>query len=123
MSIERTNRLRIALQKAKAGLSIEDEVISDNPSKLGRLLNKKKTIDRERGFIQSQPIHERPVMDAISKEVLGDSIEYQSSIALDKDHPISRLKELRDKLWKYRIRWNVSNVVHCGRICSGFAHQ
>ena len=97
MSIERTNRLRIALQKAKAGLSIEDEVISDNPSKLGRLLNKKKTIDRERGFIQSQPIHERPVMDAISKEVLGDSIEYQSSIALDKDHPISRLKELRER--------------------------
>ena len=97
MSIERTNRLRIALQKAKSGLGRQEETPVDNPSKLGRLLNKKRTIPKERGFIQSQPIHERPVFDAISKEVLGDKTEYEPLIELDRDHPVSRLKDLRER--------------------------
>ena len=97
MSIERTNRLRIALQKAKAGLSIEGENKSDNPSKLGRILNKQSTVSTKRGFIQSQPIHERPLMKAISEEVLGEDTEYQPMIELERSHPISRLKELRER--------------------------
>ena len=97
MSIERTNRLRIALQKAKAGLSIETENKSDNPSKLGRILNKQSTVSTKRGFIQSQPIHERPLMKAISEEVLGEDAEYQPMIELERSHPISRLKELRER--------------------------
>ena len=97
MSIERTNRLRIALQKAKAGLEIENEVESDNPSKLGRLLNRPKTTHEGRGFIQSQPIHERPVFRAIAKEVLGEETTYEPSIHLDQPHPISRLRNLRER--------------------------
>ena len=71
MSIERTNRLRIALQKAKAGLEIENKVESDNPSKLGRLLNKPKTTQRGQGFIRSQPIHERPVLEQLQRRFWG----------------------------------------------------
>ena len=80
MSIERTNRLRIALQKAKSGLPEADEQRSENPSKLGRLLNKPGTNAKGRGFVQSQPIHERPLLAAISKEVLGDDVTYQPAI-------------------------------------------
>ena len=97
MSIERTNRLRIALQKAKAGLEIENKVESDNPSKLGRLLNRPKTTQEGRGVIQSQPIHERPVFGAIAKEVLGEETTYEPSIHLDRPHPVSRLSNLRER--------------------------
>ena len=97
MSIERTNRLQIALQKAKSGLGKEGDAQVQNSSKLGRLLNKKGTIRQEHGFIQSQPIHERPLYDAISKEVLGEKTEYQSSIDLNRDHPVSRIKNLRER--------------------------
>ena len=97
MSIERTNRLKIALQKAKAGLAIEDDVSENNPSRLGRLLNKKGTLSPERRFMQSQPIHERPMMEAISQEVLGTEVEYQPALKLEGTHPVSRLKELRER--------------------------
>ena len=97
MSIERTNRLRIALQKAKAGLSIEDDVSENNPSRLGRLLNKKGTLSPDRRFMQSQPIHERPMMEAISQEVLGMEVEYKPALNLENAHPVSRLKELRER--------------------------
>ena len=83
MSIERTNRLRIALQKAKAGLPEAEEQRSDNPSKLGRLLKKPSKEGTKGGFLQSQPIHERPVLGAISKEVLGDDVTYEPAIQLD----------------------------------------
>ncbi|MGB0787013.1 MAG: DnaA ATPase domain-containing protein [Candidatus Poseidoniaceae archaeon] len=97
MSIEKTNRLRIALQKAKAGLEQQDEQNKENPSKLGRLLNKPSTLTSERRLVPSQPIHERPLMAAISKEVLGKDIEYQPTIELDKSHPVSRMKNLRER--------------------------
>ena len=97
MSIERTNRLRIALQKAKAGLPEVDEQRPENPSKLGRLLNKPGTDAKGRGFIQSQPIHERPLLAAIGKEVLGDDVTYQPTIEFDQSHPVSRLKSLRER--------------------------
>ncbi len=97
MSIEKTNRLRIALQKAKAGLEQQDEQNVDNPSKLGRLLNKPPTLTSERRLVPSQPIHERPLMAAISREVLGDDAEYQPTIELEKSHPVSRLKDLRER--------------------------
>ena len=97
MSIERTNRLRIALQKAKAGLPEAEEQRSDNPSKLGRLLKKPSKEGTKGGFLQSQPIHERPVLGAISKEVLGDDVTYEPAIQLDQSHPVSRLKTLRER--------------------------
>ena len=97
MSIKRTNRLRIALQKAKAGLPEAKEERSDNPSKLGRLLNKPSKEGTRSGFLQSQPIHERPVLSAISKEVLGDDVTYEPAIQLDQSHPVSRLKTLRER--------------------------
>ena len=97
MSIERTNRLRIALQKAKAGLPEAEQQQSDNPSKLGRLLNKPSKEGTRSGFLQSQPIHERPVLAAISKEVLGDDVTYEPAIQLDQSHPVSRLKTLRER--------------------------
>ena len=97
MSIEKTNRLRIALQKAKAGLEQQDEQNKENPSKLGRLLNKPSTLSSERRLVPSQPIHERPLMAAISKEVLGEDIEYQPTIELEKSHPVSRMKNLRER--------------------------
>ena len=97
MSIEKTNRLRIALQKAKAGLELQDEQNKENPSKLGRLLNKPASLSSERRLVPSQPIHERPLMSAISKEVLGEDIEYQPTIELEKSHPVSRMKNLRER--------------------------
>ena len=69
MSIEKTNRLRIALQKAKAGLEQQEERTRENPSKLGQLLNKPSTLSSKRRLVPSQPIHERPLMAAISREV------------------------------------------------------
>lgn len=103
MSIERTNRLRIALQKAKAGMEHENKVVTDNPSKLGRLLNKPKTSSDERGFIQSQPIHQRPVYGAIAKEVLGEQATYSPTIQLERPHPVSRLNNLRERSSKETI--------------------
>ena len=97
MSIEKTNRLRIALQKAKAGLQQQDVQIAPNPSKLGRLLNKPPSRSLEPHLLPSQPIHERPMMAAISKEVLGKDIEYQPTIELEKSHPVSRMKNLRER--------------------------
>ena len=97
MSIERTNRLRIALQKAKAGLSDEQKAKPHNPSKLGQLLNKPSSLSKERRFIQSQPIHERPLMGAISKEILGDDVTYKSTIEFERQHPVARLKNLRER--------------------------
>ena len=97
MSIERTNRLKIALQKAKAGLANDEDVSEKNPSRLGRLLNKKGTLSHERRFMQSQPIHERPMMEAISQEILGMEVEYQPALKLENAHPVSRLKELRER--------------------------
>ena len=97
MSIEKTNRLRIALQKAKAGLDQQDEQNKENPSKLGRLLNKPASLSSERRLVPSQPIHERPLMSAISKEVLGEDVEYQPTIELEKSHPVSRMKNLRER--------------------------
>ena len=92
MSIEKTNRLRIALQKAKAGLEQQEERTKENPSKLGRLLNKPSTQSSERRLVPSQPIHERPLMAAISREVFGEDIEYQPTIELENSHPVSRMK-------------------------------
>ena len=97
MSIERTNRLRIALQKAKAGLSEEQKRNPENPSKLGQLLNKPSSVSKERHFIGSQPIHERPLMGAISKEILGDGVTYKPTIEFEQQHPVSRLKNLRER--------------------------
>ena len=97
MSIEKTNRLRIALQKAKAGLELQDEQNKENPSKLGRLLNKPTSLSSERRLVPSQPIHERPLMSAISKEVLGEDIGYQPTINLENSHPVSRMKNLRER--------------------------
>tara|TARA_Y100000589_G_scaffold56533_1_gene46766 strand:- start:6004 stop:7830 length:1827 start_codon:yes stop_codon:yes gene_type:complete len=97
MSIEKTNRLRIALQKAKAGLELQDEQNKENPSKLGRLLNKPTSLSSERRLVPSQPIHERPLMSAISKEVLGEDIGYQPTIDLENSHPVSRMKNLRER--------------------------
>ena len=97
MSIEKTNRLRIALQKAKSGLAQQTEQSVDNPSKLGRLLNKPSSLTAERRLVPSQPIHERPLMEAISKEVLGEDAGYQPTIELEKSHPVSRLKNLRER--------------------------
>lgn len=106
MSIERTNRLRIALQKAKAGLTHQEDTPPENPSKLGRLLNKPSSLSPERGFMQSQPIHERPLIGAISKEVLGDDVEYKPAIELERSHPVSRLKNLRERSFDEEIPEN-----------------
>ena len=97
MSIEKTNRLRIALQKAKAGLEQQEERTKENPSKLGQLLNKPSTLSSERRLVPSQPIHERPLMAAISREVFGEDIEYQPTIELENSHPVSRMKNLRER--------------------------
>ena len=97
MSIERTNRLRYALEQAKSGLSEEGKEVSNNPSKLGRLLNKVSKVSDERRFISSQPIHERPVMDAIGREVLGEDTTYEPIIHLKRSHPYARLKDIRER--------------------------
>jgi len=97
MTIEKTNRLRVALQKAKAGLEQRDEQYATNPSKLARLLNKPPSFTSERRLVPSQPIHERPLTASISKEVLGENVEYQSTIEFEKSHPVSRMKNLRER--------------------------
>jgi hypothetical protein len=56
MSIKRTNRLKIALQKAKANLP-EKEVHTTNQSNLGRLLNKPTSLKEGRKFMGAQQVH------------------------------------------------------------------
>ena len=85
------------MQKAKAGLSDEQKAKPHNPSKLGQLLNKPSSLSKERRFIQSQPIHERPLMGAISKAILGDDVTYKSTIEFERQHPVARLKNLRER--------------------------
>ena len=60
MSIERTNRLKIALQKAKANLPENEDLKTENKSSLDRLLNKPSSLKEKRSFLGNQPIHERP---------------------------------------------------------------
>jgi chromosomal replication initiation ATPase DnaA len=105
MSIERTNRLKIALQKAKANLP-EKEVHTTNQSNLGRLLNKPTSLKEGRKFLGSQPVHERPLIDAITKETFGEDVEYipklnlrnQSTQQSNAQHIASRLKNMRERV-------------------------
>lgn len=105
MSIERTNRLKIALQKAKANLP-EKEVHTTNQSNLGRLLNKPTSLKEGRKFLGSQPVHERPLIDAITKETFGEDVEYipklnlrnQSNQQSNAQHIASRLKNMRERV-------------------------
>ena len=105
MSIERTNRLKIALQKAKANLP-EKESKTTNKSSLGRLLNKPSSLKEGRAFMGTQPIHERPLIDAIAKETFGEDIEYIPKLNLREDNDeqsnaqyiASRLKNMRERV-------------------------
>lgn len=99
MSIERTNRLKIALQKAKANLP-EREQKSSNKSRLGRLLNKPSSLKEEGTFLKSQTIHERPLMDAIAKETFGEDIDYVPKLDLRQEHD----QESNAKLIALRLR-------------------
>ena len=76
MSIERTNRLKVALQKAKANLPNKDHSASENRSRFGRLLDKPSSLEKDRSLLATQPIPERPIIDAISKETFGEDVEY-----------------------------------------------
>lgn len=105
MSIERTNRLKIALQKAKANLPVREQK-STNKSSLGRLLNKPSSLKEERGFLKSQTIHERPLIDAIAEETFGEDIDYVPRLDLRQEHDseskakliASRLKSMRERV-------------------------
>ena len=106
MSIERTNRLKIALQKAKANLPEKEESKTTNKSSLGRLLNKPSSLKEGRAFMGTQPIHERPLIDAIAKETFGEDIEYIPKLNLREDNDeqsnaqyiASRLKNMRERV-------------------------
>ena len=106
MSIERTNRLKIALQKAKANLPEKEESKTTNKSRLGRLLNKPSSLKEGRAFLGTQPIHERPLIDAIAKETFGEDVEYIPKLNLRKDNDeqsnaqyiASRLKNMRERV-------------------------
>ncbi len=106
MSIERTNRLKIALQKAKANLPEKEESRTTNKSTLGRLLNKPSSLKEGRAFLGTQPIHERPLIDAIAKETFGEDVEYVPKLNLRQDnnrqsnaqHIASRLKNMRERV-------------------------
>ena len=105
MSIERTNRLKIALQKAKANLP-EREPKSRNKSSLGRLLNKPSSLKEEETFLKSQTIHERPLMDTIAKETFGEDIDYVPKLDLRQEHDQNsnaklialRLRNMRERV-------------------------
>lgn len=105
MSIERTNRLKIALQKAKANLP-EKEVKATNKSNLGRLLNKPTSLKEGRNFLGSQPVHERPLIDVIAKETFGEDVEYIPKLNVrnqydqqsNAQHIASRLKNMRERI-------------------------
>ena len=106
MSIERTNRLKIALQKAKANLPEKEESKTTNKSRLGRLLNKPSSLKEGRALLGTQPIHERPLIDAIAKETFGEDVEYIPKLNLRKDNDeqsnaqyiASRLKNMRERV-------------------------
>ena len=106
MSIERTNRLKIALQKAKANLPEKEESRTTNKSTLGRLLNKPSSLKEGRAFLGTQPIHERPLIDAIAKETFGEDVEYVPKLNLRHDNDrqsnaqliASRLKNMRERV-------------------------
>ena len=106
MSIERTNRLKIALQKAKANLPEKEESRTTNKSTLGRLLNKPSSLKEGRAFLGTQPIHERPLIDAIAKETFGEDVEYVPKLNLRQDNDrqsnaqliASRLKNMRERV-------------------------
>ena len=106
MRIERTNRLKVALQKAKANLPSNEHSASENRSHLGRLLNKPSTLEENRSLIATQPITERPIIDAISKETFGEDIEYIPKLNLRKENEsqsnaeivASRLKNMRERV-------------------------
>ena len=106
MSIERTNRLKIALQKAKANMPEKKDKKTTSISSLGRLLNKPSSLREGRAFLGTQPIHERPLIDAIARETFGEDVEYVPKIQLreDIDHQsnaqliASRLKNMRDRV-------------------------
>jgi chromosomal replication initiation ATPase DnaA len=106
MSIERTNRLKIALQKAKANLPEKEESKTTNKSSLGRLLDKPSSLKEGRAFLGTQPIHERPLIDAIAKETFGEDIEYIPKLNLREDideqssaqYIASRLKNMRERV-------------------------
>ena len=106
MSIERTNRLKIALQKAKANMPEKKDEKTTSISSLGRLLNKPSSLREGRAFLGTQPIHERPLIDAIARETFGEDVEYVPKIQLREDidhqsnaqHIASRLKNMRDRV-------------------------
>ena len=106
MSIERTNRLKIALQKAKANLPEKEKSKTTNKSSLGRLLNKPSSLKEGRAFLGTQPIHERPFIDAIAKETFGEHVEYIPKLDLRNDSDeqsnaeliASRLKNMRERV-------------------------
>ena len=106
MSIERTNRLKIALQKARANLPEKEESKTTNKSRLGRLLNKPSSLKEGRAFLGTQPIHERPLIDAIATETFGEDVEYIPKLNLRKDNDeqsnaqyiASRLKNMRERV-------------------------
>ncbi|MDB2540094.1 DnaA/Hda family protein [Candidatus Poseidoniales archaeon] len=106
MSIERTNRLKVALQKAKANLPEKEESSTSNKSSLGRLLNKPSSLKEGRTFLGTQPIHERPMIDAIAKETFGEDVEYVPKLNLRQDDDrqsnaqliASRLKNMRERV-------------------------
>ena len=105
MSIKRTNRLKIALQKAKANLP-EKEVHTTNQSNLGRLLNKPTSLKEGRKFMGAQQVHERPLIDAIAKETFGEDAEYVPKLNLrnpsnqhsNAEHIASRLRNMRERV-------------------------
>tara|TARA_Y100000994_G_scaffold247946_1_gene254466 strand:+ start:4771 stop:6615 length:1845 start_codon:yes stop_codon:yes gene_type:complete len=106
MSIERTNRLKVALQKAKANLPNKDHSASENRSHLGRLLDKPSSLEKDRSLLATQPIPERPIIDAISKETLGEDVEYIPKLNLRKENNAQsnaeivalRLKNMRERV-------------------------
>ena len=106
MSIERTNRLKVALQKAKANLPSHEYSASENRSRLGRLLDKPSTLETDRSLLANQPIPERPIIDAISKETFGEDVEYIPKLNLRKENVAQshaeivalRLKNMRERV-------------------------
>lgn len=106
MSIERTNRLKVALQKAKANLPEKENSTSENRSQLGRLLNKPSSLEKNRSLLANQPIPERPIIDEISRETFGEDVEYIPKLNLRENHHsqstaeivASRLKNMRERV-------------------------
>lgn len=106
MSIERTNRLKVALQKAKANLPEKENSTSENRSQLGRLLNKPSSLEKNRSLLANQPIPERPIIAEISRETFGEDVEYIPKLNLRDNNNsqstaeivASRLKNMRERV-------------------------